>query len=292
MTERIVVGADGSAPSREAITWAVARAQKTQATLELVYVSDVSPFSREPVFLDEAISAAEDLLSREREFALAIAPELTVTTSALPGLPVRELARRAVGSSLLVIGTHKGSHLQDVVVGTRGIKLAAISPVPVAVIPQEPRERRGVVVGIDEENTASEALSFAVAEAKALGEPLSVVYAWALPIAPSVEYAWSPEIVNQIRGDAENYVSTTLRAISEANPGLELSGFAVQGSPVAALVKRAESASVLVVGNRGRKGLSRLLLGSVSHGVLNNIPAPVVVVRSVPVPQGSLEEDV
>ncbi len=285
MTAKIVVGVDGSVASRTALDWAMARARRLGRSVELVYVSDTSPFSQEPAFVDEAIAAAQQLLVREREYAIASVPDVDVSTKAVPGVPIRDLVKLATGSELLVVGTHKGAHLQDVIVGTRGIKLAAVSPVPVAVIPAAGvAPRRGVVVGVDREESSTAALDFAVAEALALAEPLTVVYSWSLPASPSVEYAWSPEIVNSIRADAEDYVSETVRALIAANPGVEVSGYAVQGVPVLALVHRAETASLLVVGNRGRRGLSRLLLGSVSHGVLNNIPSPVVVVRSVPVP--------
>lgn len=265
------------------------RAKRLGASVLLAYVSDVSPFSQEPAFLDEALVAAEKLLATEREFALGVADGVEVSTRAIPGLPIRELATVAADADLLVVGTHKGGHLQGVIAGTRGIKLAAVGPVPVAVIPASSGDaRRGVVVGIDEEKSSTAALDFAVAEAIALREPLTVVYAWLLPVAPSVEYAWTPEVVQQVRDEAEDFVSDTVRSIIDKHPELEVSGFAIQGSPVSALVHRAEAASVLVVGNRGRRGLSRLLLGSVSHGVLNNIPAPVIVVRAVPVPADAL----
>lgn len=54
----------------------------------------------------------------------------------------------------------------------------------------------------------------------------------------------------------------------------------VQAPPVAALVQTAEGADLVVVGSRGRGGLTRLLLGSVSHGVLQALPCPVIVTRA------------
>lgn len=291
MTTKIVVGIDGSAPSRASLTWAMERARRLGASVKLVYVSDISPFSQEPAFLDEAIAAATELLAKEREYALTIAPDVEVSTNAVPGVPVRELASLSKDADLLVIGTHKGAHMQDVIVGTKGIKLAAVSPVPVAVIPADDGvPRRGVVVGVDDEKSSTAALDFAAAEARALGEPLVVVYAWTLPMTPSIEYVWTPEVVHQIGSSAEALVVEKVDAITARYPGLEVVGFAAQGSPVQAIVHQAKTASLVVVGNRGRRGLSRLLLGSVSHGVLNNIPAPTIVVRAVPVPDGSLDE--
>jgi nucleotide-binding universal stress UspA family protein len=56
----------------------------------------------------------------------------------------------------------------------------------------------------------------------------------------------------------------------------------VEGSPGAALcdLAREVSAVAIVIGSRGRGGLRRALLGSVSDYVVRNAPCPVLIVRS------------
>ena len=53
------------------------------------------------------------------------------------------------------------------------------------------------------------------------------------------------------------------------------------GEPVAEIVKKASEldADLIVIGTHGRTGLSRLVLGSVTEGVLRNAPCPVLCVR-------------
>jgi len=52
-------------------------------------------------------------------------------------------------------------------------------------------------------------------------------------------------------------------------------------SVVAALLNYAdqEKADLIVIGTRGRSGISKMLLGSVASGVVTFAPCPVVVVR-------------
>jgi nucleotide-binding universal stress UspA family protein len=52
-------------------------------------------------------------------------------------------------------------------------------------------------------------------------------------------------------------------------------------SVVAAIVNYAdrEKADLIVIGTRGRSGVSRMLLGSVASGVVTYAPCPVLVVK-------------
>jgi nucleotide-binding universal stress UspA family protein len=79
--------------------------------------------------------------------------------------------------------------------------------------------------------------------------------------------------------------NTSKSAIEEARRGLELSDAEVhilRGDPGAAICQLATelSASAIVVGSRGRGGLKRALLGSVSDHVARNAPCSVIVTRS------------
>jgi nucleotide-binding universal stress UspA family protein len=78
--------------------------------------------------------------------------------------------------------------------------------------------------------------------------------------------------------DALDYVATGARA-----RGVSLTTRTVRGYPADEIIKAAkdEGADLIMVGNLGRTGIERMLLGSVSEAVVRNAPCPVLVVRGV-----------
>lgn len=66
--------------------------------------------------------------------------------------------------------------------------------------------------------------------------------------------------------------------------GLTVKSTLLDGPPAATIVEFARkiSADLLVIGSHGRKGLSRLMLGSVAEGVMRDAPCPVLVVHNSP----------
>jgi nucleotide-binding universal stress UspA family protein len=91
--------------------------------------------------------------------------------------------------------------------------------------------------------------------------------------------AMSPETYETLREDTE---AEGQRIVAEAKSSLGVDGAAthvLQGHPGKALCDLAGelSASAIVMGSRGRGGIKRALLGSVSDYVVRNAPCPVVI---------------
>jgi len=68
-----------------------------------------------------------------------------------------------------------------------------------------------------------------------------------------------------------------LRAI-----GYQAHGVAVVGTPTTMILQQATTlrSDLILMGTRGRQGITRFVLGSVSHAVLNKMPCPVLAFHS------------
>ena len=69
----------------------------------------------------------------------------------------------------------------------------------------------------------------------------------------------------------------------EDYPDVEVSRSVEQDRAVRALLQHGTTAQLLVVGSRGRGGMTGMLLGSTSRALLYAAPCPVLVVRRTPV---------
>ena len=79
-------------------------------------------------------------------------------------------------------------------------------------------------------------------------------------------------------GQAEELFTAASSLASKS--GKELTTTLIEGRPAEAIVEHAENHSfdAIVMGSRGRSGVSRVLLGSVAGTVVENSPVPVTVV--------------
>jgi nucleotide-binding universal stress UspA family protein len=140
-----------------------------------------------------------------------------------------------------------------------------------------------IVVGVDGSDCARKALARAASEAGLRGARLRIVCAWEVPpavyaggLAPAIDQ----ETIDGFRENAETVVREAVADAERAEPGVPCQGETVEGQPAEVLVREAEDASLIVVGNRGRGGFTSLLLGSVSQQVVHHAACPVLVVRA------------
>jgi nucleotide-binding universal stress UspA family protein len=284
MSEIVVGVSTGGRASLTAVRWAAQRASAVGSRLRLVHVVEGSiPSTDDAQLLLAAQSAARTSLDAAADAAASVDRALEVVTELEQGSAVEVFDRVSERADLLVVGSdwHGGQRASRR--GVHSLRIAASSHAPVAVIPDiDVSGRRGVVVGIDGSEASDAALSFAVAEATRLGEPLIAVHAWDVAMMVGGDYGYGVPMVasDDLQRGAEQVLDEALAGVaSSAGSSLEISRVVVAGDPVIALAEAAMSASLLVVGSHGRGALARFLLGSVSHGVLAHLEGPTVVVR-------------
>ena len=144
-------------------------------------------------------------------------------------------------------------------------------------------KRYGIVVGVDGSAASDAAVFWAARDAAMRNVPLTLVHMFKtfVPTFPQIPMpngvgVWQEDdgrkVLEQAAKIAEDAVPTD-RKISIASE--------VKCSlPVPTLVDLSEEAEMIVVGCNGRGAVARVLLGSVSSGVLRSAKCPVAVIRA------------
>lgn len=137
-----------------------------------------------------------------------------------------------------------------------------------------------ILVPIDFSAHAERALDYACELASKVGATVRLVHAVAAPPV-GLQVALSEEIL-------ENLVTEHREALDKlvaARRGSVTASFGEAtvevGDPRDTIVRTAEAvkADLIVMGTHGRRGLSRVVMGSVAEDVIRHAPCPVLVVR-------------
>jgi nucleotide-binding universal stress UspA family protein len=222
---------------------------------------------------------------------------LVARTLLLPGDPVRAIlfTAEAARVELISMATHGQGGVMDRLLGsvTAAVLRAADRPVLVTRADSPPREEAGpfrtILVGLDGSGFAEAALSYLADSG--LGREATTVLARAVEagsVGPAVGLV-SERAVGQLVAeaqqaterhlqDAEGYLLATAGA---ALPGRRCRPVAVAGAPASTLVDlaRGERADLVVLATHGRRGMNRLLHGSVAQAVLRHSGAPMLILH-------------
>ena len=139
-----------------------------------------------------------------------------------------------------------------------------------------------IVVGVDGSEGGAAALEFAAGEAAFRGARLRIVSAWQVPAsAYGGEFAIPMDVAewDAFRVHAQHVADEALAQVKKLQQSLEPEVQVAQGQPADVLLAQSADATLVVVGRRGLGGFRSLLLGSVSHQVVQHATCPVVVVN-------------
>jgi nucleotide-binding universal stress UspA family protein len=147
----------------------------------------------------------------------------------------------------------------------------------------EAEARQVVVAGVDGSAESVAALAWAVQYGQATGAAVRAVHAWHYPTAagvvPPVGVTPEPveaEVEGRLRDDLEKAVDQVCPDASDVRPEIRLH----YGHAADSLIAESEGASLLVVGHRGHRPITGLLMGSVAFQCISGASCPVVVIRS------------
>lgn len=139
----------------------------------------------------------------------------------------------------------------------------------------------GILIAVDGSAESRAAVSWAAGEASLRKQPVTLVHVvqpivvtWPTAAEPATIAQWQEDNAHDVIAMARN----DLAALNQLRPH-EVTSEVLHSNVVHALVDASKDAHMIVMGSRGRGALGRLLLGSVSSGVLHHAHCPVAVIR-------------
>lgn len=135
-----------------------------------------------------------------------------------------------------------------------------------------------IVVGTDGSEHAEVAVSKAFSLAKLLDVPIVAMYV----VDPVHFQGFPPEglvadMTKILNEEAEKVLEEIRKRGDTA--GVKVVGLVKEGRPAEELCQEATARDLIVVATHGRRGLGRILLGSVAENVVRHAPCPVLVIR-------------
>jgi len=141
----IVVGVDGSPPSRKALAWAARQARMTGATVRAVTAWQLPRDYGFPVVLEDVDLAAEAQAVVDQTIAevLGSAPDVPVVTEVHQGHPAMILVDSSQGADLLVVGSRGHGAFAGMLLGSVSEYCVTHATCPVLVIRRAGEDRAG-----------------------------------------------------------------------------------------------------------------------------------------------------
>ncbi|MFJ8956388.1 universal stress protein [Streptomyces sp. NPDC102381] len=285
----LVVGVDGSDASLRAVEWAAHEAALRGYELRLVHASLWEKYEGDE--LAEAPNTRPgrgDLSERILRAAVTRAagrhPEVKVSVDALAEDPETALLRAARNAVAVVTGRRGRGPVQELLLGSVSLALAAHAQCPVIVVRGDEAGLSGrherILLGVGDADSAGSAVRFAFAEAEARHCVLDAVRAWRTPTleTPQQHPLLTGEPAPRFQRDAQNLLDSALHGPAQTHPHVQVRAVTVEGPARRILIDRSAAADLLVVGARRRHGHFGLQLGRVGHAVLHHADCPVAVV--------------
>ncbi len=138
-----------------------------------------------------------------------------------------------------------------------------------------------IVVGVDGSDSSTRALQWAVAQATAEHRPLTLVHTihTVTPTFVDAAIASARDARAALYAAGQWVLDDAREKVAWMDPGLEVHDVFDLADPRELLLQLSQTATMVVVGSRGRGQVRSLLLGSVSAALVRHAQCPVVVVR-------------
>ena len=179
---------------------------------------------------------------------------------------------------LIVMGARGLGPIKERLLGSVSHRILTLAPCATLVVNGPVKAMKQILLPLQGLSDAEAAIRFL--QLKPFHDPVEVTL---LTVLPSTQPPWpgtvaaAENLEEQALQSARDYIDDVgerLRVL-----GYQAHGIAVLGTPSAMILQEAIKlrADLILMGTRGRQGITRFVLGSVSHAVLHKMPCPVLV---------------
>jgi nucleotide-binding universal stress UspA family protein len=266
---RVVVGAQASAGSLAALSWALQECRLRNADLVLVHALDPHDAVRGAESREAREASGRAELEVHRDAAARVAPDVSVSTELVDAAPGEALIAASQHADLVVLGSRGQQDLTTSALGSVAHRTAVHALCPVVIVraqtaPPRQEHRRRIVVGVTDAPAGRAALRFAAEQAARAEGRLHLVLC--------------PEDSDDAEAHAEQQLATVRAELAERYPGLTLDGAIAHTEPVSGLLEASRDADLIVIGCHHSADPWASRIGAVAAGVLGRAGCPVVLV--------------
>ncbi|MGD9851142.1 MAG: universal stress protein [Nitrospirales bacterium] len=292
----ILFATDFSESATPAFRYSLEWAKALDSSLTLLNVQSL------PLGLDLDASVSQRFLDEQRETAQTRLESLltetrreisSATAQHLTGMPSEQICQfaRDKHCDLIIMGTHGWSGIDRVLFGSVTERVIARAPCPVLSIPLRKAEEiaamhtlnptpRHIILPLDFSECALEAYEFAVQIAKWFDSALTLVYAIE-PLSYSLDFTLTHPLQDKAnRKKVQDRLVELTEVLTKQGMTAEYEVLEKPAMDAAFETSTTRQADLIVMGTHGRKGLSKLVMGSVTGKVLQHSPYPVLTVKS------------
>lgn len=271
MYRKIIIGYDGSESSEDALALGSALSKASEAQVSVVGVF--------PHGVSDDWQPHADFASRIEAAAKRIAAEAEAFASTSPARGLHDAAVE-LEADLIIVGRPSGSGVGQLPTGNVGVKLMHGSPSAVAVahkaLDGSPVDVGVIGVAINGSEESDHALSAAIEVGRVTGASLRLM---SVAISPGTEFGWGYGVWDtdkQVDATFQEFLDKAAKGVPD---GLETTTVLLHGDPVTAIAAECEKdVDLLFVGSRGYGPIRRVLLGSISAGLVAKAPCTVLAV--------------
>lgn len=184
----------------------------------------------------------------------------------------------SVSADLVVVGARGRGRLSEVFLGSVSHRVLMHGTRPTLIARGSARPIQRVLVAVQGREDADRITNWLTQHPFAASVELCVINV-VVPVGLDDPYdplgakAWW----DAAERHAEDFVKSTAGKL--LNSRYTVSTKVAVGNPAATLAEEATKANLVIVASHGRKGISRFLIGSVSHAIVHHATCPVLVLR-------------